>query len=387
MGVYVTGKWHRRKRVLRALAVLAAILGVLLRGMPLAGRTAGAAPEPVQHFGPDRNFPTPTHPLYGLVCPTITACYGYDYGPNKYKGEGWAILATADGGRTWVDRTPRILHDTYTLSCPGTLTCYAVNQVFGDHPAFTIARTISGGRAWWRQTKLAPGSIRAIACPTVRICYASGGSPSGMFTLTTRNGGRLWEKHSRPFQLAAIACLGPATCYGVGGTTRQAVTTETTDEARSWQTEGTQGDLDYRAGGLACPTLQRCYAIAMTRAESRGSSSNAPSTAQLYVSLDGGKTWEQRYKAKGLSAVACTSARSCVAVAGFSPGPGNLGHASISSFGQIVRTTDAGQTWVTTYRTMHRALFTVSCPDSGVCLAAGDTTVRTTNGGQTWTHP
>jgi photosystem II stability/assembly factor-like uncharacterized protein len=381
---------------MRRLTTLASLTGLLAVGISIpqvttvSGGTARAASERVRFFGQGTISPSPEHPLFDLVCPTTTVCYGYDYGPNKYGEEGWAILATADGGRTWVDRTPHILHDTYNLSCPGTLTCYAVNQVDGDRPAFTIARTMNGGRSWWRQTKPSQGYIGALTCPTVRTCYASGGGPGGTFAMMTLNGGRVWQKRSRPFVLAAITCLDPATCYGIGGPIGQAVTMETTDGGRSWQTQSTQDGRDFLPGGLACPARQLCYVIAMTRAESRkaGASLDTPFTAQLYASTDGGKTWEQRYQAKGLSAVACTSARSCVAVAGFSPGPPLPGgSASASSFGQIVRTTDAGQTWVTTYRTVRRALLTVSCPGNGICLASGDTTVRTTNGGQRWTHP
>jgi hypothetical protein len=86
--------------------------------------------------------------------------------------------------------------------------------------------------------------------------------------------------------------------------------------------------------------------------------------------------------ADNMNAVACVSASTCVAVGGWGT--------STTGYGIVERTTNGGATWVPEHLTTTWPLWSISCPSSSVCVAAGDRNghtaywMKSTNGGVTW---
>ena len=148
-------------------------------------------------------------------------------------------------------------------------------------------------------------------------------------------------------------------------TTQQSVTTTTLDPNPTWKTNS----VGYQFGnqyvsftGIACPSIQVCYAIASTEPNL-----SAGLTSMILVTTDGGLSWSlslQLSSQSRLESISCTSPQDCT-VGGFN---------WISSAGIILNTTDGGSTWnsSTVSGIVTPDTFQVSCPTGGnLCVAAG----------------
>jgi hypothetical protein len=121
--------------------------------------------------------------------------------------------------------------------------------------------------------------------------------------------------------------------------------------------------------GVACPAARRCWAVGSTFA-----TSSAPAGAALLSTSDGGATWtEQTAPATVgyLSAIACSSTRTCTAV-------GQVGLTGVGP-GAIVTTADGGSTWtLDAVPTGTTDVTAVDCRPTGSCMALGVVSGRVT---------
>ena len=126
--------------------------------------------------------------------------------------EGGAIIATTDGGSTWVGQTvpSEAGLSLETVSCPSTSECLAVG-----FPNVVIATT-DRGSTWVGQTvPSGVDSLAGISCGSTSSCAAVG----RYAIIATTNGGTTWMKQRVPKgipNLAAVSCPSPSSCTAVG---------------------------------------------------------------------------------------------------------------------------------------------------------------------------
>jgi hypothetical protein len=120
---------------------------------------------------------------------------------------------------------------------------------------------------------------------------------------------------------------------------------------------------------VACPTARRCWAVGSTLGNS-----SFPAVAALVTTTDGGATWTVRAPPPTvgyLSAIACSSTRSCTAV-------GQVGLTGIGP-GAIVTTENGGSTWsLEPVPAGTSDVTAVDCRPDGSCLALGVVSGRVT---------
>jgi len=140
-------------------------------GVVLATTNAGTT-WTSQLVAPDLEF------LYGITCPTINHCYTVGKGVgNPPNSDGGAVLATTDGGVTWVSQTvPPDVDFLYGVACPTTNDCTISGTTFdNDSPNGAVLDTLDGGTTWTEQALPAPSSfLRGLACPEAGECIADG---------------------------------------------------------------------------------------------------------------------------------------------------------------------------------------------------------------------
>ncbi len=118
---------------------------------------------------------------------------------------------------------------------------------------------------------------------------------------------------------------------------------------------------------VVCPTAIACEAAGANRTGTLGI---------VFGTADGGLHWQRQALPAGItgiSGLACPSATTCDA-AGFA-----------KSSGAVLRTTNAGHTWLVQKLPPGATVDAISCPTVSVCEAVGDSgALRTTNGGAAW---
>jgi photosystem II stability/assembly factor-like uncharacterized protein len=233
--------------------------------------------------------------------------------------------------------------------------------------------TADGGSTWTRRTMPVPnvvGGSYPLACPDALTCYM----PFAGAIWRTRDGGATWEQGSGDgWPFIGLACPATSVCYAVGVSAKVVKTTdghtwaESTPFTRNW------------LYAIACASAQACAAVGYA--------------GTVLTTSDRGATWVRRSSGEGLSltSIACPSARVCFA--------GTGGYAYGAPDYPLLKSTDAGQTWVGEDRSANPvAVASVACPRADLCLAAAmkaknanpstpmvPVVLRTSNGGRTWT--
>ena len=133
---------------------------------------------------------------------------------------------------------------------------------------------------------------------------------------------------------------------------------------------GAPADAVYR--GVACPTANRCYAVAESSAG-----------GVVTASVDGGHAWTATTVAgaTALEAIDCTTERSCVIA----------GYAGANESSVIFVTEDGGTTWTAANAPPDAVVTVVRCSDAEHCIAVGErqrpraaSVLASTDGGHTW---
>ena len=161
-----------------------------------------------------------------------------------------------------------------------------------------------------------------------------------------------------------VAVGATAACGGSTGSPSSSSVTGPTPSLGPWQGTLTTTTLPAPVQALrdvACATAQRCWAVGSTVA-----TSSAPAGPALVATTDGGATWTVLTLPSVvgyLSGVACTSARSCIAV-------GQIGLSGVGP-GAVLTTTN-GTTWtVQAVPAGTTDVTAVDCRTNGRCAALG----------------
>jgi photosystem II stability/assembly factor-like uncharacterized protein len=155
-------------------------------------------------------------PVYGVSCPSATFCVAVG---------GANVFTTTDGAVTWgVHTFPGL--GFYSVSCASVSTCVAGGST-SSNPTADLIATTDGGTTWVSQTPPSPPpeSIAGISCASATTCVAvgnnssTGGAPA---IIDTTDGGTTWTNEVVPSNvgagsaLNAISCPSPSSCTAVG---------------------------------------------------------------------------------------------------------------------------------------------------------------------------
>lgn len=296
----------------RSLVFLATLLVMIPIGL--------AAPSGASPPGSWNAEPPPSGGPYdaaAISCPTATNC--------EVVGGSNTVIATTDGGATWVSQTVPSGSELTDVSCASSADCVAVgfkDQVTSD--IGVIIATTNGGATWTSEPVPSGVSfLSAVTCATTTDCIAGGAyrptDPGTGVVLATADGGTAWTSQNVPAGVVSV-------------------------------------------NSIACPTATACVATIT------GYQSNVMRTT------DGGTTWVGQTLPTSLVDVSCVSASDCLGVSG-------------NDNGSAI-TDDGGATW-TLESTAHDSLTAVSCISETDCVAVGRTPeaeviAETTNGGFDW---
>ena len=157
-----------------------------------------------------------TEPLTAtqLVCPTASACYVADSGPDR-------VAVTQDGGQTWSVQNISAGRAS-NLTCATATTCFLT----GNQPGSAdFAKTTDGGQSWMPGqiptglTFDGAGGANSLICPTPNSCYAAVSeypSGSGTFVISTTDNGATWTRSPLPnggAPTAALVCPTATVCF------------------------------------------------------------------------------------------------------------------------------------------------------------------------------
>jgi photosystem II stability/assembly factor-like uncharacterized protein len=410
----IRARGRRRRRhlvggtVLAAAAVAAVAVGVRAglvgHAIPSAGQvapppgpatSAPATPVPATPGPAGAATPPTTLPLgrlSGLDAVQVT-------GPGRavVVGRG-AILATRDGGRTWVRvwRGGAHLRDVNFSSA-------AAGWALGEG---TVLATADGGRRWEALREPAQGTLRRVhfSSPTEGWGVAGGGDhggegpmvPTGATRLLhSTDGGRSWSAMAAPAPPQSVCFTSPGDGWLASGTR----VWRSTDGGRSWG-RAPAFVLPVAAAGPPFQAELQCAEPAAAWVSFSGGGAAAGHVPYaLYATRDGGAHW------RGLLAEGGTLATSLRLPAGpgsypgpfsvidparaflLSPTPaaGTVGGVLVSGGGQLVRMPDIAGTSL-----LEPASVSFASATRGWAVgkdAAGRAVILgTTDGGRTWTR-
>ena len=198
---------------------------------------------------------SPPTSLGAVTCASATRCWVAGYNQTSS-----AIMATTDGGATWTTQKSGALGGTYdsidAMDCPSTTHCWAVGT--GNTPGIgyqaDILATTNGGTTWVRQYLGPNSSWNAVSCASTSVCFVGG---FGGVARTT-NGGSSWAEvdGGQFWDVWSISCPSTTTCFAM---TLSGDIWATTNTGASWtrQQTNTSGFM----WGIACPSTSTCVAV------------------------------------------------------------------------------------------------------------------------------
>jgi photosystem II stability/assembly factor-like uncharacterized protein len=346
--------------------------------------------------------------LAGVSCSTTQDCVVVGYGDTDGT-TAYDVAVTTDGGSAWTEEDVPVpdYSGLAGVSCyPSSSDCVAVG---GN----SILASTDGGMTWVSEPGVGDGGA-SVSCSSASDCVAVEGSN----IITSTDGGTSWTLHTAPSgtnALNAISCYpSTSTCVAVGG---KGIVTST-DGGTSWTTEKTPTGVN-SLYGVSCSSASDCVAVAgssvLTSSDggaswdkgtvpngvdaldsvSCSSSSDCVATGPVtdWVSgrrggvlntLSGGTSWSIRNvpRTVGLIAsVSCpVSTSACVGVGDEDWFPGEFPALAATS-------NNEGKSWVR--RTIPKKIYdlsSVSCPSSSECVAVGANSIVTSNrSGKSWT--
>ncbi len=267
---------------------------------------------------------------------------------------GWAIgikgliLATADGGKTWVKQVGG-------SNKPMLTEVHFADQQHGSAVGIegTILATADGGKTWTTQSSGMTEGFEDVYFIDAQRGWAVG---MGGVIVATADGGKTWTAQVSGTTALLISVHFSDAMHGwVVGHLGTVLSTE--DGGTNWraQTSGTQAAL----GGVVFTDVLHGYAVG--------------EAGTIVATADGGKTWTSQRSgtSAGLLGLAFADAQ----------------HGwSVGYEGTIVATADAGKTWTTQDSGIQQFLVSVSFTDvhHGWAVGQQGIIVATADGGKSW---
>jgi hypothetical protein len=309
---------------------------------------AGGNVTLIEH-GPGTSWaitPSPNGPgsvdsqLFGVACATATSCFAV--GSQRAQGHPTRNLVEHYNGKTWavvsVPHPGSSGGDLTAVSCPSATSCFAAGRVFGGVNKTLVMHW--NGTNWSVQTtpnKSTDGDneLHGISCGSPTSCVAVGvwlpGSLETASTLTERWNGSTWTIVPSPNSpagdwnvLSGVSCPSATSCYTVGTVSNFNHTFAKTLVEHwngvSWTIVASQNrssSTDSALVGVSCPTTTTCYTVGT----SRPSTTSGRETTVVEHATGGAFTLQASPNAPapadtGLSGIACTNTKTCLAVGG-----------------------------------------------------------------------
>jgi hypothetical protein len=366
----------RRLRVVVGATAVSVILAV----------PAGAA-GPGWSRVPTPNPLAPTGQLFGVSCPSETACVGVG---SSVGGSGTGVsLAERWDGTSWSTLpTPNppgaAASALVSVSCTSSSACVAVGVYVDSSGAQYLLAELWNGSTWSLQSvPEPPGSsqtpfftapfFNAVSCSSASSCMAVGGytdSSGTPVTLAEHWDGATWTMQSTPnpsgaqfSTLNAIECTSSSDCVAVGASDQGALAERW--DGTNWSTESTpspgQPTILF---SVSCVSSSACVAVG----EYLDSSGTFVTLAEAWD----GTSWTVQSTPNPtgsqfaqLNSVSCSSASACTAVGDSSD--------SSNTFSTVAERWD-GQKWspqTTSSAPRGGALLGVACPQASSCIAVG----------------
>ena len=305
--------------------------------------------------------------FFAVSCPSESLCVAT--GSNS-------VVATSTrpdgGGSAWKTVHPEGYVDTggglypgsaiRGVSCPTEGFCAAA----GHQGHFFTSTDPTGPADAWVETRLGLDAthMNGISCPTPSFCVAVGQNGRIVTTENPSGGAAAWTIHklSEPFDLRGVSCASASLCVAVGLEGNILSSTNPTGGPGAWavvrQPAGEQA-----LNGVSCPTSSLC----VTANPGHVLSSTDPA--------GGASAWKVVGAGSGLpvTAASCATERACLAVtnnAEVIASTDPSGGAADWSFENVI------PAWQLPSGKENpnggpNAMFGVSCPTIGFCVAAG----------------
>jgi hypothetical protein len=290
------------------------------------------------------------------------------------------IDATVNGGRTWVAQ-PLTLTAAPALtgiSCPTVQLCMAVG-LSGSASAGIVLTTHRGGEVWGEVSNPAGATvITSVECASAVDCTVIASDGTTYWSAHSVNFGHSWQRGGTlPAGLqdaAALACVTGGPCLVTGFTTTtaghgQGAIVISGDRGATWTAANVPAGTGLLQGAV-CATVTSCLAAGTT---STTVSAVVPAKGEVLTSQDGGQTWDASPSALSVDdvfGIDCPSPRICAVV-----GAKWVGHPAIGA-GAVARSHDSGLSFTastTAYTPL--PLTALACFSARACVAVGGNTV------------
>jgi hypothetical protein len=325
----------------------------------------------------------PSH-FVAVGCATATTCI--TVGTTPYSGgspptfpPGGVIERSTDGGATFsADTVPPNTPPLSGVTCPTTTLCIAV----GGTDALI---STDSGHTWTLVNTPATTGLSGVACETSLDCTAVGAIAGHSTWIYSTNAGQSWTTSPGPGGYGTgVTCLATS-CIAVGDSMYRS-----TDGGAHWNLDFVGGPGLGQLFGVSCHlTGTTCAAVGPNPA----GLSNSSSKADLAVSTDSAASFSNDSaqlptSTATLEQVSCGGATTCVAI-----GPPNPGQSTLTG----ASTTTAGTTWTSftgpsgqSFLGLSAPLLGIACTTASTCVlvagnGAGPTAFVTTDAGQHWT--
>lgn len=216
--------------------------------------------------------------LYGVAMGDASS--GVAVGGDITNGDR-VILATTDGGASWVDRTPADLPQVplTAVSCPASAVCTAVGY------CGMIIGTTDGGATW--TTERAASCADQLTLQAVDFVDADVGTAVGQNTiLRTTDGGATWNPQTAPTTavLRGVRFADPSNGFIVGGHVQnQGTILHTTDGGATWTLQ--RNDIATNVQAVDATDADHATAVTLD--------------GTIYSTSDAGATWSIEQRVSG----------------------------------------------------------------------------------------
>lgn len=204
--------------------------------------------------------------LLAVSCPSASECLAvgsYVEDPSGtyrtlaeiWNGQSWAILSTANPGRT----EPAGGDFLQGVSCPSTTSCFAVGYYYGASGVTPLIEHWDGS-GWVVQPSPSPvgAELRDVACPSASSCFAVGYAQGG--SLVEQWAGASWTIQSSgasaKADLWAVSCTSVSSCVAVGNLA--ATWNGTTWKFGSYPNPYHDGSI---LVGVSCASSSSCFGV------------------------------------------------------------------------------------------------------------------------------
>jgi photosystem II stability/assembly factor-like uncharacterized protein len=292
------------------------------------------------------------------------------------------IAATTNGGTTWKAQavsggsTPQLSG----VSCPAATECMAVGSNGASLPGSGVVITTSDAGATWTAVASPQNALAvlSVTCASPNDCTTVVSDGTSTWAAHSADFGQSWQQGGNlpsTFQPENdLTCLAGGICLDAGyvptsNSHGQGAVAVSVDGGKTWALATVPAGTGVLQS-TACPSTTVCLAAGSTGTTV---SDVVPAKGELLRSTDGGHTWEQSagtVPVEDIYGMACPSAQQCAMVGAFWFGLPEVG------VGSVAQSIDAGSTFRSSPSSYTPLTLTaVACPSTSSCIAVGGHTV------------